>query len=95
VGARVDGASRAGPQRPELKGYDSTVHLDLTGQGGGDFTLRVAEGACGCAGRAAARERGSNHEAATLLDLLAGRADIAGAQLTGKVASRDRDTPRW
>lgn len=82
----VDGASRAGPQRPELKGYDSTVHLDLTGQGGGDFTLRVAEGRVRLRpGAPRPANAAVTMKAATLLDLLAGRADIAGAQLTGKV----------
>jgi nucleoside-diphosphate-sugar epimerase/putative sterol carrier protein len=82
----VDSASRAGPRRPELDGYDSTLHLDLTGPGGGDFTLRVADGRVRLRwGAPRPANAAVTMKAATLLDLLAGRADIASANLTGKV----------
>ena len=82
----VDGASRSGPQRPELKGYDATVHLDLTGPGGGDFTLRVAEGRVRLRpGAPRPANAAVTMKATTLLDLLAGRSDLAAAQLTGRV----------
>jgi putative sterol carrier protein len=82
----VDSASRSQPPRAELKGYDATVHLDLTGRNGGDFTLRVADGRVRLR-RGAPRPANAvaTMTAATLLDLLAGRTDIAAAQLTGKV----------
>jgi nucleoside-diphosphate-sugar epimerase/putative sterol carrier protein len=82
----VDRASRAGPGRVELKGYDATVHLDLTGPGGGDFTLRVAEERVRLrAGVPRPANATVSMKAATLLDLLAGRGDLAAAQLTGKI----------
>lgn len=82
----VDYASRAQPPRPELKGYDATMHLDLTGPEGGDFTIRVADGRLRLR-RGAPRPAHASMtmKSKTLLDLLAGRTDIAGAQLTGKV----------
>lgn len=82
----VDGAARAGPERIELKGYDATVHLDLTGPSGGDLTLRVADGRVRLR-RGAPRPANAvvSMKAATLLDLLAGRGDIAAAQLTGRI----------
>jgi nucleoside-diphosphate-sugar epimerase/putative sterol carrier protein len=82
----VDGASRAQPPRPELKGYDATLHLDLTGPAGGDFTLRVADGRVRLR-RGAPRPADASvtMKSATLLDLLAGRSDLAAAQLTGRI----------
>lgn len=81
----VDRASKAQGPRTELAGYDATVHLDLTGPGGGDFTLRTADGMARLS-RGAPRpaQAAVTMKAATLLDLLAGRTDIAGAQLAGR-----------
>ena len=82
----VDGASRGQPPRPELKGYDATVHLDLTGSGGGDFILRIADGRIRLRrGVPRPANAAATMTAATLLDLLAGRTDVAAAQLTGKL----------
>ncbi len=82
----VDGASRRAPPRPELRGYDSTVHLDLTGPGGGDFTIRVGEGRVRLLpGAPRPANAAVSLRAATLLDLLAGRGDFAGANLSGRI----------
>jgi len=82
----VDGASRAQGPRPDLAGYDSTIHLDLTGPGGGDFTIRVAEGRVRLL-RGAPRPANASvsMKASTLRELLAGRSDVAAAHLTGKI----------
>jgi putative sterol carrier protein len=82
----VDRASRSEPPRPELAGYDATVHLDLTGPGGGDFTIRAAGGRVRLtAGAPRPAQAAVVLKASLLLDLLAGRADFAGAQLTGRI----------
>ena len=82
----VDRASRSEDPRAELAGYDATIHLDLTGPGGGDFTLRATDGRLRLL-RGAPRpaQAAVTLKAATLLDLLAGRTDFAGAQLAGRV----------
>jgi UDP-glucose 4-epimerase len=82
----IDRASRAESARLELKGYDATVHLDLTGPDGGDLTLRVADGRIRLR-RGLPRPANAvvSMKARTLLDLLAGRGDVAAAQLTGKI----------
>ena len=81
----VDSAARR-EKRPELVGYRSTVHLDLTGPGGGDFTLRAADGIVRVrAGAPRPADAAITMKASTLLDLLAGRSDIAGAQLVGQI----------
>jgi len=62
------------------------VHLDLTGPGGGDYTLRVGEGRVRLRpGTPRPANAVVSMRAATLLDLLAGRGDLAAAQLTGKI----------
>jgi UDP-glucose 4-epimerase len=82
----IDRASRAEPPRVELKGYDATVHLDLTGPDGGDYTLRVGDGRVRLRpGVPRPANAVVSMKARTLLELLAGRGDIAGAQLTGKI----------
>lgn len=82
----VDRASRKEPPRPELKDYRSVIHLDLTGRRGGDVTVRVADGRVRL-GLGAPRPASAaiTMKAATLLDLLAARTDVATAQLTGRM----------
>jgi nucleoside-diphosphate-sugar epimerase len=82
----ADRASRSQPPRPELKDYRSVIHLDLTGRGGGDVTLRVADGRLRLSlGAPRPAQAAVTMKASTLLDLLSGRTDVAGAQLTGKI----------
>src|SRR5438270_6147703 len=40
----VDRASRREPPRPDLAGYETTIHLELSGPDGGDVTLRAHGG---------------------------------------------------
>ena len=81
----VDRAARA-EKRPELTGYDSTVHLDLTGPGGGDFTIRAADGIVRVTpGAPRPAQAAVTMKAVTLLDLLSGRTDFAAANLAGRV----------
>ena len=81
----VDRASRA-EQRPELTGYQTTVHLDINGPGGGDFTIRASDGIVRfLPGAPRPAQAAVTMKAATLLDLLAGRADFAAANLAGRV----------
>jgi hypothetical protein len=82
----VDRGSRMEPPRVELRGSSAVVHVDLTGPGGGDLTLRVVEGRLRIS-RGAPRPAQSavTLRAALFLDLLAGRADFAGAQIAGRV----------
>jgi len=82
----VDRASRSEPPRQELAGSTSVAHLDLTGPGGGDLTLRVIDGRVRLS-RGAPRPAQSavTMRAALFLDLLAGRTDFAAAQIAGRV----------
>lgn len=82
----VDRASRAEGPRPELAGYSTVVHLDLTGPGGGDFTIRASDGIVRLRpGAPRPAQAAITMKAATLLDLLAGRTDFAAANLAGRV----------
>jgi nucleoside-diphosphate-sugar epimerase len=82
----ADRGSRSQPARPELKDYRSVIHLDLTGRAGGDVTLRVDDGRLRLSlGAPRPAQAAVTMKAATLLDLLSGRADVAGAQLTGRM----------
>jgi UDP-glucose 4-epimerase len=82
----ADRGSRGQPPRPELKDYRSVIHLDLTSPSGGDVTLRVAEGRLRLSlGAPRPAQAAVTMKAATLLDLLSGRTDVASAQLTGKM----------
>ncbi|HET9753168.1 MAG TPA: NAD-dependent epimerase/dehydratase family protein [Myxococcales bacterium] len=82
----ADHGSRGQPPRPELKDYRSVIHLDLTSPSGGDVTLRVADGRLRLSlGAPRPAQAAVTMKAATLLDLLSGRTDVASAQLTGKM----------
>lgn len=82
----VDAASRRQPPRQELAGSSAVVHLDLTGPGGGDLTLRVIDGRVRLSpGAPRPAEAAVVMRAALFLDLLAGRADFAAAQISGRV----------
>ena len=74
------------PAREDLRGMESIVHLDLTGPNGGDLTLRTHGGKLRIS-RGAPRPTNATItlRANTLLDLLAGKLDFAGAQLDGRV----------
>lgn len=81
----VDRAARA-EKRTELLGYDTTVHLDLTGPRGGDFTVRASDGIVRIRpGAPRPAQAAVTMKAETLLDLLAGKTDLAAAQLVGSV----------
>jgi nucleoside-diphosphate-sugar epimerase/putative sterol carrier protein len=82
----VDRASRGEPPRPELAGYEAVVHLDLTGPGGGDFALEAHGGKVRLK-RGAPRSANAavTLKASLFLELLAGKTDFAGAQLSGRV----------
>ncbi len=82
----VDRASRLGPARQELTGSKAVVHLDLTGPGGGDFSLLVIDGRVRISrGPPRPAQSAVTLRAALFLDLLAGRADFAAAQIAGRV----------
>jgi putative sterol carrier protein len=82
----VDGVARREQPRGDLAGFDATVHLDLTGPGGGDFTLRASGGRVRLRpGAPRPADAAVSMKASLLLDLLAGRTDFAGAQLSGRV----------
>ncbi|HEY6910780.1 MAG TPA: NAD-dependent epimerase/dehydratase family protein [Myxococcales bacterium] len=82
----ADRGSRSQPPRPELKDYRSVIHLDLTGRAGGDVTLRVDGGRLRLSlGAPRPAQAAVTMKAATLLDLLSGRTDVASAQLTGRM----------
>ncbi|HEX4381959.1 MAG TPA: NAD-dependent epimerase/dehydratase family protein [Myxococcales bacterium] len=68
------------------RGLESAVHLELTGPNGGDLTLRAQGGKLHIS-RGAPRPADATVtlKADTLLDLLAGKLDYAGAQLDGRV----------
>jgi nucleoside-diphosphate-sugar epimerase len=82
----VDLAGRFGPAQPELRGFRSRIHLALTGRGGGDICITVE----GEQVRASLRAPQPPTAIVTLpaslmLDLLAGRAEVSTAQLTGRI----------
>ncbi len=88
----VDAVGRRVPDAEipkEAQRMSLSLHLDITGPGGGDFAFTVKEGR-------PAVKRGIPRPpdatvrlaAATLLDLLSGKQDLATAQLSGKVQLR-------
>jgi UDP-glucose 4-epimerase len=78
--------NRSAPAREDLRGLEATVHLDLTGPNGGDLTLRTQGGKLRMSkGAPRPADATITLRADTLLDLLSGKLDFAGAQLEGKV----------
>jgi putative sterol carrier protein len=67
-------------------GYACTVHLDIAGDGGGQFTVQVADGRCtvrdGLHGEADAGMRSSDR---TYEDVALGRKRVEVAIMTGKI----------
>jgi UDP-glucose 4-epimerase len=82
----LDVSMRLRPPMDEMRGLDACVHLNLTGPGGGDVTIRVKDSRLSVR-RGAPRPPTSvaTLSDSLLLELLAGRADISTAQLTGRV----------
>jgi nucleoside-diphosphate-sugar epimerase/putative sterol carrier protein len=82
----VDRASGREPPRPDLAGYETTIHLELSGPNGGEVTLRARGGRLS-AGTGAPRPADGTVflSARLLLDLLAGKSDFASAQITGRI----------
>ncbi len=78
-------ARREAPSH-ELRGMRARVHLSLTGAGGGDFGITIADGRLRV-GFAAPRPPTSvvTLRAALFRELLAGKSDLSRAQLTGRV----------
>jgi len=82
----VDRASRREPPRPDLAGYRTTIHLELSGPGGGDITLRADAGRLSVRKGAPRPADGAVFlSARLLLDLLTHKADFASTQLTGRI----------
>jgi nucleoside-diphosphate-sugar epimerase/putative sterol carrier protein len=82
----VDRASRREPPRPDLAGYETTIHLELSGPKGGDVTLRAHDGRLSVRKGAPRPADGAVFlSARLLLDLLTGKADFAAAQITGRI----------
>jgi nucleoside-diphosphate-sugar epimerase len=70
----------------DLGGFDTRVHLCLTGPRGGDFTISVKDRKLGVSLGAPRPPTATITLAASfLVDLLAGRADVASAEITGKL----------
>lgn len=79
------GAERMPPRVEDTKSR-VRLHLELTGRGGGDWSILLAEGRLRIEGGAPRPPDGVvTLSAATFLDLLAGRQTVATAQLTGKI----------
>jgi nucleoside-diphosphate-sugar epimerase/putative sterol carrier protein len=79
-------ASRLRPPIDELRGVESRVHLDLTGPGGGDYTLAVKDRRLSVRpGLPRPPTSVATLPAALWLELLAGRTDYSSAQLTGRL----------
>jgi UDP-glucose 4-epimerase len=79
-------ASRREPPRPDLAGYETTIHLELSGPEGGDVTLRAHGGRLSVRKGAERPADGAVFlSARLLLDLLTGKADFASAQITGRI----------
>jgi putative sterol carrier protein len=79
-------AQQRGLATVDLGGFDSRVHLKVDGPRGGDWTIRVEDRKLRVAWGAPRPPTATiTLDARFLLDLLAGRADPASAQLTGKL----------
>jgi nucleoside-diphosphate-sugar epimerase/putative sterol carrier protein len=74
------------PGRSELRGMEAAIHLELSGPNGGDLTLRARNERVRIGlGIPRPPDATVKMRADTLLDLLAGKTDLAGAQLEGEV----------
>jgi nucleoside-diphosphate-sugar epimerase/putative sterol carrier protein len=70
----------------ELSGFDSRIHLCLTGRGGGDFTIALKDRRMTIGpGTPRPPTASVTLSAALLLDLLAGKTDLMASQMTGKI----------
>jgi UDP-glucose 4-epimerase len=80
-------AAKRLPPRPEAASVSARIHLDISGRGGGDIGLLIDNGRMSVELGSIPRPPTSviSVKKSTLLDLLAGKASIASAQLTGKV----------
>jgi nucleoside-diphosphate-sugar epimerase len=79
------GAKHA-PADPETSGFDSTVHLAITGRGGADYTIRIKDQKLSFI-RGVPRPPTSivSLEVETFRELMSGRMTYATAQVTGRV----------
>jgi nucleoside-diphosphate-sugar epimerase/putative sterol carrier protein len=74
------------PGRSELRGMEASIHLELSGPNGGDLSLRARDQRVRIGlGIPRPPDATVKMRADTLLDLLAGKTDLAGAQLEGEV----------
>ncbi len=79
-------AARLKPRDAELGGFNSVVHVQLTGPRGGDFGVTARQGELRVAlGAPRPPTAVVTLEARLFLDLLAGKADFATSQLTGAI----------
>lgn len=84
--ALVGVAARVAPKDVELGGFNSLIHLAITGRRGGDFGLSVKQGALRVSlGPPRPPTAVVTLSAPLFLDLLAGKADFSTSQLTGAI----------
>ena len=82
----LDLASRLQPAQVELKGFNSRIHLALSGRRGGDISITIVDQRLRITrGAPEAPSAIVTLPADAFLELLAGRADFATAQLTGRI----------
>lgn len=82
----VDLVGRFGPPLPDLRGVRTAIHLRLTGRGGGDFGLRIADGRLlVTSGAPTPPDAVITLAADRFRMLLAGRAEWGNEVLTGRV----------
>lgn len=84
--AAVAVGARFAPREVDVSGFNSLVHLCLTGPRGGDFAIEVRENKLRVSlGAPRPPTAVVTLSAALFLDLLAGKADFATSQLTGAI----------
>ena len=90
VVSRLGGSARRASDLPgEARSITLTVHLDVTGPGGGDYALRLEEGRLSVkAGIPRPPDSTVTLGAETLLDLLSGKAEVSTASMTGQIRVR-------
>jgi nucleoside-diphosphate-sugar epimerase len=82
----IDFASRTGAPDSELERLRAIVHLELTGKGGGDFTVRNDGGHLRIVeGRPAGPTSAMSMDVATFRSMLSGELSLGSAQFTGRV----------